>query len=444
MRPQTLFLQPIVDPIPNPNPNFANANGVASFSNYSQKPSGTLTTTQVKTLVESGVATATVQAGSVFNTDPTFSLLFSDVTGIGLDGSFSGSANSEMQVIASFKVAAKKTFSFDFVADLALTAKEIENSAPEYNQAKGKIGFLALDTTNPDKPKVLDYFGIQGKLISSKHIADLEYSKSSNVTIKSSPKTTDIDGDNGEDSLKVKSIGSYKKIFKYNTNITIVEMNASNITFLGDNLINNLGKNVIYGTVGEDNLKGSNSGDKIYVSLGNDKLDGKKGDDILEGGQGNDTLIGGQGNDSLNGGSGDDVLIGGEGDDVLVGGDGYDKFVFNVSDNLLTGKLAGVQDLLVGIGIDIGIDNLFNVSDKFFKSEFDVIQEFKIGIDKIEFKGWGDINADSWLHEMFSQGNIIDTKDGLLLNFHSGDTQETLLLSNVNSNHFNSNSLIFY
>lgn len=442
MRPQTLFLQPIVDPIPNPNPNFANAKGSASFSKYSQKPSGTLTTTQIKTLVESGVAIATVQAAAVFNTDPTFSSLFSDITGIGLDGSFAGTASSEMQVVASFKVAAHKTFSFNFLADLALKAKEIENYATEYNQAKGKIGFLALDTTNPNKPKVLDYFGIQGKLISSEQIADLEYSKSSNVTIKSRPQTIDIDRDNGEDSVIGKVVGSYKKTFEHDTNITIVEMNASNITFLGDTLINNLGKDVIYGTIGKDDLKGTNSGDKIYASLGDDKLDGKKGDDILEGGEGNDTLIGGQGNDSLNGGSGDDVLIGGEGDDVLVGGDGYDKFVFNFNDSLLTSKLGDVQDLLVGIGINLGIDNLFNVSDRLLKSEFDVIQDFKIGIDKIEFTGLHDIDANTWLNEMFDQGNITDSNDGLLLSFNSGDTQQTLLLSGVSSNQFRSESIL--
>ncbi|MBW4451674.1 MAG: hypothetical protein KME55_02745 [Nostoc indistinguendum CM1-VF10] len=449
---QTLFLQPIVDKVPNPNPNFANAKGVATFSKYSQKPSGTLTTTQIKTLVESGVATATVQAGSVFNTDPTFSSLFSDVTGIGLDGSFTGSASSKMQVIGSFEVAAKKTFSFDFFADLTLTAKEIDNYAAEYNQAKGKIGFLALDTTNPDKPKVLDYFGIQGKLISSEHIADLEYSKSSNITIKSRPQTTDIDGDNGEDSLIVKAVGSYQKTFNRNTNITLVEMNVGNITFLRDTLINNLGKNVIYGTVGKDNLKGSNSGDKIYASLGNDKVDGRKGDDILEGGEGNDTLNGGGGNDSLNGGSGDDVLIGGEGNDVLVGGDGYDKFVFNGGDGgdtLLTDQLAGVQDLLVSLGVD----NIINVSDSLLKGkvsinsslkeEFDVIQDFQVGIDKLEFKGWDDIKADSWLNEMFSQGDITDTNNGLILNFNAGETQQTLLLSGVNSKQFSSESLIF-
>ncbi|MCL6749461.1 hypothetical protein KBT16_00060 [Nostoc sp. CCCryo 231-06] len=219
-------------------------------------------------------------------------------------------------------------------------------------------------------------------------------------------------------------------------------MNASNITFVGDTLINNLGKDVIYGTIGKDDLKGTNSGDKIYASLGDDKLDGKKGDDILEGGEGNDTLIGGQGNDSLNGGSGDDVLIGGEGDDVLVGGDGYDKFVFNFNDSLLTSKLGDVQDLLVGIGINLGIDNLFNVSDKLLTSEFDVIQDFKIGIDKIEFTGLDDINPDTWLNQMFSQGNITDTKDGLLFNFNAEDAQVKLLLSNVKSNQFNSDSII--
>ncbi|WP_306422165.1 calcium-binding protein [Nostoc sp. CHAB 5715] len=444
MQPQTHFLKPTVNQIPNPNPNYANANGSTSSSKYSQKPSGTLTTTEIKTLVESGIAIVTAQAGAIYETDPTFSWLFSDITGIGLDGSGAGTANSEIKVVASFKVDAYKTFSFDFDADLALKAKEIENYGTEYNQAKGLICLMVLDTTNPDKPKVLDYFGIHGKLVSSEQIADLKSSKSSNVSIKSIPQTTDIDGDNGEDSLKAKSVGSYKKTWQRDINITIVEMNLSNIIFFGDTLINNLGKNVTYGTIWKDDLQGSNRGDKIYASLGDDKLDGGKGDDILEGGEGNDTLIGGQGNDSLNGGSGDDVLIGGKGHDVLVGGDGYDKFVFNfgVNDSLVTGSLDAVQDLLVGIGIDLGLDNIFNTSDKFLTSEFDVIQDFKIGIDKIEFTGLHDIDAETWLNEMFYQGNIIDSNNGLLLSFNSGDTKQTLLLSGVNSNQFWSDSTL--
>lgn len=461
MESQTLFLQPIVNPIPNPKPNFANAKGAAFYSNYSQKPSGTLTSTQVKTLVQGGVAIAMAQAKAVFNNDPTYSLLFGDSTGIGLDGTFAGSATSQMQVIASFQVGAKKTFSFDFSADLVLTAKEIENSATEYNQAKGKIGFLVLSTKNPNRPKVLDYFGIQGKLISSE-IANSKFSSSGNVTINNRLQTIDLDGDNDKDSIIVKTIGSYQKTFNDNTNITIVEMNATNIVFLGDTLINNLGSNVIYGTIGKDYIEGSGRGDKIYASLGDDKVDGGKGDDILEGGSGNDTLNGGAGNDSLHGGSGDDVLIGGGGNDILVGGDGYDKFVFNVGDGgdtFLTDQLAGVQDLLVSLGVG----NIFNLSDSLLKrkvdvnsllkgnvsinsslkEEFDVIQDFQVGIDKLEFKGWDGIKADSWLNKMFSQGNITDTSDGLILNFNAGETQQTLLLSGVNSKQFSSESLIF-
>ncbi len=446
MQSQTLFLQPIVDPIPNPKPNFANAKGAAFYSNYSQKPSGTLTATQVKTLVQGGVAIAMAQAKAVFNNDPTYSLLFGDSTGIGLDGTFAGSAKSQMQVIASFQVGAKKTFSFDFSADLALTAKEIENSATEYNQAKGKIGFLVLDTKNPDKPKVLDYFGIQGKLISSE-IANSKSSNSGNVTIDNRLQTIDLDGDNDKDSIIVKTIGSYQKTFNDNTNITIVEMNATNIAFLGDTLINNLGSNVIYGTIGKDDIEGSDRADKIYASLGDDNLLGEEGDDILEGGQGNDTLNGGQGNDKLYGASGDDVLIGGGGNDVLVGGDGNDKFVFKRSYNLLKGEVDvnslvngefdAIEDLLVSI------DNILDGGNNLLKEEFDVIQDFKIGIDKIELNGWGDIKADTWLKKMFSQGNITDTKDGLLFNLDAGDTDKTLLLSGVKSNQFSSESLIF-
>ncbi|MCC5643682.1 hypothetical protein LC607_12135 [Nostoc sp. CHAB 5824] len=405
-----------------------------------------MTDTQVKTLVQGGVATAMAQAKAVFNNDPTYSLLFGDSTGIGLDGTFAGSAKSKMQVIASFKVGAKKTLSFDFSADLALTAKEIENSATEYNQAKGKVGFLVLDTKNPDKPKVLDYFGIQGKLISSE-TANSKSSNSSNVTINDRLQTTDLDGDNDKDSIILKTIGRYQKTFKDNTNITIVEMSATNIAFLGDTLINNLGSNVIYGTIWKDDLEGSDSGDKIYASLGDDKLVGEEGNDILEGGQGNDTLNGGQNNDKLYGSSGNDVLIGGSGNDILVGGDGYDKFVFKRSYNLLEGEV-DVNSFLKGEfditeDILVSIDNILNGGDRSLKNEFDVIQDFQIGVDKIEFDGWDDINAKTWLKQMFSQGNITDTNDGLLFNLNLEETPKTLLLSGVKSNQISSESFIF-
>ncbi|MHC0061830.1 calcium-binding protein [Nostoc sp. UIC 10890] len=409
---ETIFLQSTATN-PSPNPNFANAQGSAVFFNYSQSPSGTLTQAQTDTLVKGGVTLAIAEAGATFfDNDPAFSTLFTDSNGIGLDGSFSGSANSKTKVVANFAVGANQTFSFDFSADLSLSAKEIENRDAEYNQARSKTSFLVLDTTNPNKPKVLDYFGIEGNLVSSKEIANLRLAGSRNVTLIDRDKTSDIDGDNGQDSLTGNAIGRYHNRFKKSTNITIVEINVSEVKFLGDTLIDNLGQDVIYGTIKNDKLKGGKRADKIYGSLGNDWLDGKKGNDILEGGQGNDWLYGDEGNDKLHGGWDNDVLIGGCGNDILVGGEGNDKFVFNRGDSL-------------------------------FKGEFDIIQDFEVGIDKIVFDGWGKLNSEQWLDQMFSQGQITDTADGVLFDFSTGITQGKLLISNVTSNLITSDSITF-
>ncbi len=413
MSSETVFLQP-TNTNPNPNPNFARATGFALFSNYSQSPSGLLTAARTEALVKGGVAGAIADAAAIadFQGDPTFSALFTDSIGVGLDGSYAGSANSETIVVGNFAVGTNQTFSFNFLADLALKAKEIENPNAEYNHAKSKTAFLVLDTTDLNKPKVLDYFGIQGKLISSKQDGDLKIGGKRNVTITSREQTIDVDGNNGTDSIAGKATGTYQRTFNRDTNISIVEVNASTVTFVGDTLIGNLGKDVIYGTIKNDNLDGTDGADKIYGSLGDDKLYGNKGDDILEGGQGNDKLHGGRGNDKLYGGWGDDTLIGGRGNDILVGGDGYDHFIFKRGDGLL-------------------------------KGESNVIQDFQVGIDKLVFQNWDNTNSQQWLNEMFSQGNITNINDGVLFQFDGGRNEGTLLLAGLNSNQINSQSIVF-
>ncbi|KAB8333291.1 calcium-binding protein [Scytonema tolypothrichoides VB-61278] len=408
MAPETVFLQPINT---TPNPNFATATGLAVYSNYSQPSAGFLTGAQVDVLVRGGVAAAIGEAAAIFNNDPTFSVLFNDSTGVGLDGPYAGSSNSQTKVLASFAVKANQTFSFDFSADVALTAKEIENPNAEYNEAKSKTAFVVLDTKDPNKPKVLDYFGISGKLITSKKVGELKFGGSKNVNIATPNQTRDVDGNNGLDSVTGKYGGTYRQTFKEDTNITLVEVNATAVAFLGDTLIDNLGKDVIYGTIEDDKLRGSNSANKIYGSLGDDSLDGNKGDDILEGGPGNDRLYGDEGDDKLSGGSGDDILIGGRGSDVLVGGDGYDQFVFKGSDSS--------------------------------KNDYDVIKDFQVGTDKLVFQNGNNLSPDQWLKEMFTQGNITDTKDGVLFDFERRWTEGKLLLEGVSSNQINSQSIVF-
>ncbi|KQO89411.1 S8 family serine peptidase, partial [Methylobacterium sp. Leaf91] len=87
---------------------------------------------------------------------------------------------------------------------------------------------------------------------------------------------------------------------------------------------------------------------------GHDTIYGNGGANQLMGMRGNDVLLGLAGDDTLMGGDGADTLVGGFGDDPLIGGGGSDLFVFGAPD----------------FGNDI-------------------IKDFEIGGDKIDFRGSG-------------------------------------------------------
>ncbi len=311
--------------------NFAHATGYATFTNYSHASSGALTDTQVKALVDGGVANAIVRAQAFFFNDPAYAELFTESSGSGIDGEFQGKAKSETQVMASFSVGAEQSFSFDFLADIEVDAKEIENPDAEYNKAKSKIGFLLLDISDVNNPEVLDYFGIRGRLISSEGIGRLKHGSSDDVTYNLPDSTINVDGDDGTDSITATAIGTYERTFDRDTHLALVAIDKSVTKFAGDTLIGNLGEDYIYGTIWGDDLDGTKGADKIYGSLGKDILRGRKGDDRLEGGQGNDKLNGGKGNDVLIGGHDNDRLVGGHGYDTLTGNSGVDGFFFKTS-----------------------------------------------------------------------------------------------------------------
>ena len=433
----TLFLQQSY-PFDNPNPNYARATGGAVFSHSSHTASGTLTATEADTLVKGGVSAAIADAQAVFSNDPNFSALFTDSGVIAL-GTSQGSSSSEAKVIASFSVSKNQTFSFDFAAELQIQAKEIDNPNSEYNWAKGKTSFIVLDTSDAKKPKVLDYFGMNGKLISSEEIGEVKLGSSPNVTITNQQKNTDIDGNNGIDFVTNAAIGSYQRQFNRNLNITIVELNTSDTKFKQDTLIGKLGSDVIYGTIwndkidgtkdadgkrtkGEDGdrqLKGTNSADKIYGSLGDDQINGEGGDDILEGSSGNDRLDGGDGNDKLYGSDGNDTLSGGAGNDTLVGGVGNDVMMSNQGNDFF----------------------VFHNRDSLLIGELDIITNFKADKDQIGLQGWGTINASDLLGgSATSPFQISDTQDGTLLSSSSGGK---VLLEGVKLNQLSAKNFMF-
>lgn len=117
-------------------------------------------------------------------------------------------------------------------------------------------------------------------------------------------------------------------------------------------------------------------------------LKGTANGDVLVGRDGNDRLTGALGNDILDGGTGNDRIDGGGGDDTLTGFSGKDTFVF----------AAGSGD--------------------------DMITDFELGLDVIIVAG-----KRLTMKDLFFDS--IETADGVLMTFDSGDT---VLLKDVNFN----------
>lgn len=108
------------------------------------------------------------------------------------------------------------------------------------------------------------------------------------------------------------------------------------------------------------------NGSNAVKATGNDddnKITGNQRDNILSGGAGNDRIAGGTGNDRLLGEDGADVLLGEDGDDLLIGGLGGDR---------LTGGAGADRFRFENAGQGV-----------------DVINDFSVGEDKIEFSRSG-------------------------------------------------------
>lgn len=156
-----------------------------------------------------------------------------------------------------------------------------------------------------------------------------------------------------------------------------VNGDANNDTIYGnmgnDVLTGGSGNDWIYGGHHNDRLNGWNGHDRLYGDSGNDTLYGNSGNDTLEGGSGNDRLFGAQQSDVLNGGSGNDHINGGSQKDVVTGGSGADVFEFKTGDlldwDLLSGTTAQRLDQL------------------------DVITDFTIGSDRIEFDNFANVDS---------------------------------------------------
>lgn len=143
-----------------------------------------------------------------------------------------------------------------------------------------------------------------------------------------------------------------------------------------DNLSGGTGDDILYGLSGNDTMSGGSGDDTLFGQSGSDKLNGGAGNDVLIGGAGDDTLNGDGGDDALYGGAGDDVLDGGVGNDTLIGGTG--------ADTMRGGN--GADTFIIRTG-----DATASINTPIFGSAsisgFDVIEDFKLGEDRLVLNG---------------------------------------------------------
>ncbi|BAZ44053.1 hypothetical protein NIES4102_10570 [Chondrocystis sp. NIES-4102] len=107
--------------------------------------------------------------------------------------------------------------------------------------------------------------------------------------------------------------------------------------------------------------------------------------------------------------AGNDIITGGRGNDIMAGGAGLDTFVFVQNESLLFG-------------------------------ERDIIKDFEVGKDKIQFQGFGNLNANSWFTGLVSQGLITNVAEGTLI---TPNNNGQILLEGVNLNELNSADFAF-
>lgn len=224
------------------------------------------------------------------------------------------------------------------------------------------------------------------------------------------------------------------------------------------------GNDIVWGGSGSDTLYGDNGNDTLYGGTGNDTLSGNKGNDtingedgndFLYGGNGADTISGGDGNDLINGGAKSDVLYGGKnsddlygenGDDTIYGQNGTDELYGGNGNDLLFGG-AGKDTIHGGVGADMATggngadvfvfasgdivdwDSLSGTNTEKYAA-LDVITDFAIGIDKIEFSSFNGVSgiADLEAWKTTIDGNVYfvlqveDTDERVLVDVHDSTT----------------------
>jgi Ca2+-binding RTX toxin-like protein len=126
----------------------------------------------------------------------------------------------------------------------------------------------------------------------------------------------------------------------------------------------------IAGTAAANVLIGTASGETIVALAGNDTVIGDGGADVVRADEGDDFVSAGGGNDMVFGGEGNDDLFGGDGNDMLYGDAGSDR-IFGDAGNDMINAGAGNDTAYGGSGNDLFVAGV-NDGDDIYYGDADI------------------------------------------------------------------------
>ncbi|MEO1428222.1 MAG: PEP-CTERM sorting domain-containing protein [Cyanobacteria bacterium J06632_19] len=204
---------------------FASSTAEFEFENFSQSPSGVLTSTDGDTFSfeENGIAEATAEANAIFLQSTEGGANFNFAEAFGENQEYLAFAESESELIGSFEIEADTSFSFDFIADLELETS-IQNPPSENARAAGDISFLVFDI---DNKTVLDSFYLIGNLTTEGDNDFVVLEPGDNVSFNQESVNPNFGG--LEESLEASVKGSYERLFTNGTNLALIESKRNRV-----------------------------------------------------------------------------------------------------------------------------------------------------------------------------------------------------------------------
>ncbi|MBO3460791.1 hypothetical protein G7B40_022255 [Aetokthonos hydrillicola Thurmond2011] len=157
---------------------------------------------------------------------------------------YTGGAKTIATIIANFDIEAGKIFSFQFSTTLDLQTK-IHDQKIEKSHVSGDISFRLFDTTDIPKQNLqnflssllsdnatssikkspLDFFILNGNLITIGNNDSIKYEKSPNILLNNGEKKFNVGGI--QEAAKVSYKGSFQRAFAKETNLTLIALRRS-------------------------------------------------------------------------------------------------------------------------------------------------------------------------------------------------------------------------